>query len=59
MEQKFDNLDMIKRKLAILIAGKLRRKDMINEAVQIQDKLSEKSGSWCGAEEIRKWRKRH
>ena len=56
--KEFDNLDMAKRKLAILVAGKIRKKNMMKEAVQIQDRLSEKSGSWNGSAEIKKWRER-
>jgi len=34
----------------------LREENQIRNAVRIQDELSNKSGSWSGEEEIRKWR---
>lgn len=57
MEKNIE-LDTIKKRMQILIAGKLRDEIRIKEAMKAQDKLSEKSGSWSGEEEIIKWRKK-
>ena len=61
MEQKtttINNLENLKNKLEVMVVGRLRKKDEIIEAVKIQERLSKKSGSWNGAEEIRKWREK-
>ncbi len=61
MAQELTNLDKIeqmKRKLEIMVVGRLRKKANILKAIKIQDNLSKKSGSWKGAEEIRKWREK-
>ena len=55
-KQNFRNLDELSKRMEIIMAGRLKRKDKIEKAVKIQDSLSEKSGSWKGSEEIRKWR---
>ena len=55
---EIDDLEHIKRKLAIMVTGRLRKKENISEAIEIQDRLSKKSGSWSGTEEIRKWREK-
>lgn len=52
------NIDLLKRKLEIMVVGRLRKKASIFKAMKIQDNLSKKSGSWKGAEEIRKWREK-
>ena len=54
--KKFSNLDIMKRKMGILVAAKLRKENKIREAAEIQDNLSRKSGLWSGEGEIRKWR---
>jgi hypothetical protein len=61
MEQEaknINNLEIAKRKLAIMVAGRLRKKENLEEAIEIQDRLSKKSGSWNSTEEIRKWREK-
>lgn len=61
MEQEvrnIENFEQLRRKLSIMIAGRLRKKERMLEAIRIQDRLSKKSGSWNGAEEIRKWREK-
>ena len=59
MEQEVNNrkeLQALSRKIEILVAGRLRKKDAIDKAVATQNNLSKKSGQWSGAEEIKKWR---
>ena len=60
MEQNIStiNIEGLKKKLDIIITGRLRKKEDIIEAVKIQERLRKKSGSWNGAEEIRKWREK-
>ena len=52
------DIDLLKRKLEIMVVGRLRKKVNILKAIKIQDNLSKKSGSWKGSEEIRKWREK-
>lgn len=61
MEQEIKDtidIDLLKRKLEIMVVGRLRKKANILKAIKIQDNLSKKSGSWKGAEEIRRWREK-
>ncbi|MBS3098726.1 hypothetical protein J4462_00780 [Candidatus Pacearchaeota archaeon] len=61
MEQEInrkEELHTLKNKIEILIAGRLRRKNNLARAICVQDDLSKKSGSWNGAEEIKKWRQK-
>ena len=57
MEQTETNF--LKKRMQTLIAGRLRDETKIREAIKMQDRLSEKSGSWSGEEEIKKWREEH
>ena len=59
MEKNTDEFELIKRRLRILISSKLRSEDKIQEAVEIQDRLSQKSNSWSGEREIIRWREMH
>jgi len=59
MEKNTDEFELIKRRLRILISSKLRSEDKIQEAVEIQDRLSQKSNSWSGEKEIIRWREMH
>ena len=35
----------------------VRRKERVKHAINVQDRLREKSGAWNGVSELRKWRK--
>ena len=59
MEKNTDEFELIKRRLRVLISSKLRSEDKIQEAVEIQDRLSQKSNSWSGEREIIRWREMH
>lgn len=54
-----DTIEIMRRKLEVLLAGRLKKRASIKQAIETQDKISEKSGSWSGSKEIRKWRERH
>ena len=43
----------------MVLSARLFNRELGNQAVEMQDRLSEKSGSWSGEEEIRKWRQKH
>lgn len=61
MEQEIKNInnfDLLKRKIEIMIAGRLRKKNKIMKAIEVQDNLSKKSGNWNSTAEIRKWREK-
>ena len=51
--------DKREKKIDISITTNVRDRKSINEAIKIQDNLSNKSGSWSGENEIRKWRENH
>lgn len=56
LKKEMDTLDMVEKRLEILLAAKLREKDKIKNAIMIQDRLRNKSKNWNGVKEIRKWR---
>ncbi len=56
--RQFDNLGEINKKFELFLFGRLRKENSIDKAVSVQDELSKKSGSWNGADEIRKWREK-
>ena len=53
------DIEINRKNLNIVISARLRNQNLINQAINIQDKLSKKSGFWSGEEEIRKWRQMH
>lgn len=61
-KQKFkdelDTLDIIEKRLEIMVGARVRDKDRMMHAIEVQDRLRGKSKNWKGAEEIRKWRSR-
>ncbi|MBS3077542.1 hypothetical protein J4233_04695 [Candidatus Pacearchaeota archaeon] len=60
MEQEINGkeLRLLKNKIEILVAGRLRKKNNLTRAVSAQNALSKKSGSWKGEDEIMKWRQK-
>ena len=46
----------IKRRLEVIMDARLRERNIIENAISIQDRLRKKSKGWNGAKEIRKWR---
>ncbi len=53
---EMDTLDVVERRLEVLICARLRDKSQIKHAISVQDRLRSKSTGWSGAEEIGKWR---
>lgn len=51
-----DTLDTIEKRLEIMFGGRVRDKDRMMHAIEVQDRLRGKSKDWKGVEEIRKWR---
>jgi hypothetical protein len=60
MEQKHSaSENSIKNKIAVAITGRIKKEKNIENAIEIQDRLAKKSGSWNGSQEIIKWRSQH
>lgn len=56
VEKQLDNLDLFQRRIEILAGAKLRERDRIKAAVELQNRVRKKIGKWQGSKEIRKWR---
>lgn len=57
-KDELDTLDIIEKRLEIMFGARVRDKDRMMHAIEVQDRLRGKSKDWKGAEEIRKWRNR-
>ncbi|VVB97684.1 Uncharacterised protein [uncultured archaeon] len=59
-KQKFkdemDTLDIVENRLEIMVGARVRDKDRMMHALEVQDRLRGKSVGWKGADEIRRWR---
>ena len=55
-KDEMDTLEIVERRLEVLVSARLRDKSRIKHAISVQDKLRSESAGWSGAEEIRKWR---
>ncbi len=53
---RLDTLDTIEKRFEIMFGARVRDKDRMMHAIEVQDRLRGKSKDWKGAEEIRKWR---
>jgi len=51
-----DTLDIVEKRLEIMFGARVRDKDRMVHAVEVQDKLRSKSRGLKGEIEIRKWR---
>lgn len=51
-----DTLDIVEKRLEIMFGARVRDKDRMMHAIEVQDKLRSKSRGWKGEIEIRKWR---
>lgn len=49
-------IEVMEKRLEILVGARLRDRNRIENAISIQDRLREKSKGWNGAKEIRRWR---
>lgn len=59
-KQKFkdemDTLDIVENRLEIMVGARVRDKDRMMHALEVQDRLRGRYSGWKGADEIRKWR---
>lgn len=51
-----DTLDIVEKRLEIMLGARVRDKDRMVHTIEVQDKLRSKSRGWKGTIEIRKWR---
>jgi hypothetical protein len=51
-----DDVSIVQKRLEMMLSARLEDKMKVKHAIEIQERLSEKSGKWSGANEIRKWR---
>jgi hypothetical protein len=51
-----DKINLIEKRLEIIIGARLRDRSRIENAISTQARLRKKSKGWNGAKEIRKWR---
>ena len=54
--ERMNTVDIVERRLEIIVGARLRDRKRIETAISTQDRLREKSKGWSGANEIRKWR---
>lgn len=54
--KELETLELIKRRLELLVGAKLRETKKMKEAIKIQDAIRSKVGKWEGSKEIKKWR---
>lgn len=54
--KSMDTMETAEKRIEIIFAAKLRRRDMMAEAASVQDMLRSKTKNWSGTKEIRKWR---
>jgi hypothetical protein len=55
-KDEMDTLELVERRLEVLVSSRLRDKSRIKQAILVQDRLRSGSAGWSGAEEVRKWR---
>ena len=53
---RMGEINVIEKRLEIIVGARLRDKKRIENAISTQDRLRKKSKDWNGAKEIRKWR---
>jgi hypothetical protein len=55
--EKAEDISIVQKRLEILWSARFTDRTEVEEAVEIQERLSKKSpDGWSGAEEIRRWR---
>jgi len=54
--ERMNTVDIVERRLEIIVGARLRDRKRIETAISTQDRLREKSKGWSGAKEIRRWR---
>ena len=53
---RIDKLNVMEKRLEVIVGARLRNRTRIENAISTQDRLRKKSKGWSGAKEIRKWR---
>ncbi len=56
VNQMEEDRESLKKKFDLLTLSRYRDRSKIEDAIETQDRLREKSGDWNGIEEIRRWR---
>jgi len=57
--EKYDNIELIEKRISYLLGAQLRNKDRIKQAIQKQDEIKTRHGTtekWDTVSQIRKWR---
>ena len=54
--EMMNTVDIVEKRLEIIVGARLRDRKRIETAVSTQDRLRNKSKGWNGAKEIRRWR---
>jgi hypothetical protein len=54
--ERIDKINVMEKRLEILVGARLRDRNRIENAISTQDRLRKKSKGWNGAKEIRRWR---
>ena len=57
--EKYDNIDLMEKRISYLLGARLRNKDRIKQAIQKQNDIKgrhKKAENWNGVSQIRKWR---
>ena len=57
--EKYDNIDLMEKRISYLLGGRLRNKDRIKKAIQKQDDIKSRHKehkNWNRVSQIRKWR---
>ena len=57
-QKQTGNLELFQKRMEIIVGAKLRLDDRVKKAVNLQDKIRQKTEHWNGAKEIRKWREK-
>jgi hypothetical protein len=59
---KYDNFELIEKRISLLIGARLRNKDRIKKAIEKQNEIRNKHKAppgWESVSQIRKWREAH
>ena len=56
---KYDNMDLMEKRISYLLGARLRNKDRIKQAIQKQNEIKNRhkaTKNWDSVSQIRKWR---
>ena len=57
--EKYDNIDLMEKRISYLLGARLRNKDRIKQAIQKQNDIKDRhkaAENWNSVSQIRKWR---